>query len=71
MGFSRQEYWSWLPHPSPEDLSNLGMDPVSPWQVGREAFLVGVRDCFRDCGASEEEERRLPDKVVSEMVLEG
>lgn len=36
-----------------------------------EAFLVGVRDCFRDCGASEEEERRLPDKVVSEMVLEG
>ena len=30
MGFSRQEYWSGLPFPSPEDLPNPGIKPVSP-----------------------------------------
>ena len=30
MGFSRQEYWSGLPFPSPEDLPNTGMEPRSP-----------------------------------------
>ena len=29
MGFSRQEYWSGLPFPSPEDLPDLGTEPVS------------------------------------------
>ena len=28
MGFSRQEYWSGLPFPSLEDLSDPGMDHV-------------------------------------------
>ena len=30
MGFSRQEYWSGLPCPSPEDLPNRGIKPGSP-----------------------------------------
>ena len=30
MGLSRQEYWSGLPFPSPEDLFNPGMEPRSP-----------------------------------------
>ena len=30
MGFSRQEYRSGLPRPSPEDLSNTGIEPGSP-----------------------------------------
>ena len=30
MGFSRQEYWSGLPFPSPGELSNPGMEPGSP-----------------------------------------
>ena len=30
MGFSRQEYWSGLPFPSPEDLPNSGIEPRSP-----------------------------------------
>ena len=30
MGFSRQEYWSGLPFPSPGDLPNLGNKPRSP-----------------------------------------
>ena len=34
MGFPRQEYWSGLPFPSPEDLPDPGIEPVSPaWQV--------------------------------------
>ena len=30
MGFSRQEYWSGLPFPSPGDLSHTGIKPRSP-----------------------------------------
>ena len=29
MGFSRQEYWSGLPFPSPEDLPDPGIEPWS------------------------------------------
>ena len=38
MGFSRQEYWSGLPFPAPEDLHNPGIKPaslVSPALAGR------------------------------------
>ena len=30
MGFSRQEYWSELPFPSPGDLLDPGIEPRSP-----------------------------------------
>ena len=30
MDFSRQEYWSGLPFPSPRDLPNPGIKPGSP-----------------------------------------
>ena len=30
MGFPRQEYWSGLPFPSPRDLPDPGIEPVSP-----------------------------------------
>ena len=33
MGFSRQEYWSGLPFPSPGDLSNPGIKPRSALQA--------------------------------------
>ena len=37
MGFSRQEYWSWLPFPAPRDLPNPGIEPhllhLLLWQV--------------------------------------
>ena len=38
MGFSRQEYWSGLPCPPPEDLPNPGIEPtslMSPALAGR------------------------------------
>ena len=34
MEFSRQEYWSGLPFPSPGDLPNPGIKPGSPALVG-------------------------------------
>ena len=30
MGFSRQQYWSGLPFPSPEDLPDPGIEPGCP-----------------------------------------
>ena len=30
MGFSKQEYWSGLPHPSPGDLPDPGIEPRDP-----------------------------------------
>ena len=30
LGFSRQEYWSGLSRPSPDNLSDPGIEPVSP-----------------------------------------
>ena len=29
MGFSMQEYWSWLPFPTPGDLLDPGIEPAS------------------------------------------
>ena len=34
MGFSKQEYWSGLPFPSPGDLPNPGIEPTSPTLQG-------------------------------------
>ena len=35
MGFPRQEYWSGLPFPSPGDLPEPGIEPVSPALAGK------------------------------------
>jgi len=40
MEFSRQEYWSRLPVPSPEDLPNPGIDPKSPTLQADEIILL-------------------------------
>ena len=34
MGFSRQDYWSGLPCPPPEDLPDPGIEPTSPALAG-------------------------------------
>ena len=38
MEFSRQEYWSGLPFPSPGDLPNPGIEPGSP-ELRADALL--------------------------------
>ena len=39
MGFSRQEYWSNLPLPSPEDLPNLG---IKSWSLALQADSLSL-----------------------------
>ena len=34
IGFSRQEYWSGLPFPSPGDVPDPGIEPMSPALAG-------------------------------------
>ena len=35
MGYTRQKYWSGLPFPTPGDLPDPGIEPVSPALTGR------------------------------------
>ena len=39
MGFSRQEYWTGLPFPSPEGLPDPGIEPMSP-ALQADAFTL-------------------------------
>ena len=49
MGFSRQEYWSGLSFPSPEDLPNPGIEPGSPaLQADSLPFELQGRPLFRE-----------------------
>ena len=43
MGFSRQEYWSGLPHPPPGDLPNPGIKPLSPTTPALQADSSPLR----------------------------
>ena len=47
MGFPRQEYWRGLPFSSPEDLSNLGIEPTSPTLSG-SLIRWAIRDTTRE-----------------------
>ena len=40
MGFSRQEYWSGLPFPSPGDLLDPGIKPASPVSPALQAVSL-------------------------------
>ena len=43
MGFSRQEYWSGLPFPSPGDLPNAGIEPMSSAQAHHRATREALK----------------------------
>ena len=45
MGFSRQEYWSGLPFPSPGDLPHPGIEPRSPALQADPPSLEGRESC--------------------------
>jgi len=47
MEFSRQEYWSGLPFPSPEDLPNPGIKPRSPALQADSLPLYNLRNPIR------------------------
>ena len=55
MGFSRQEYWSGLPFPSPGDRPDPGIEPASPTlqadsllmnYQGRATEVLGDQDSY-------------------------
>ena len=39
-GFSRQEYWSGLPFPTPGNLPNLGLNPVKSPALADGLFIT-------------------------------
>ena len=47
MGFSKQEYWSGLPLPSPADLPNAGIKPWSPASQA-DTLLSRVNSVFNN-----------------------
>ena len=46
MGFSRQEYWSGFPFPSPGDLPNVGIEPGASCIPGRRFNLWATREAL-------------------------
>ena len=54
MGFSRQEYWSGLPFPSPEDLPDPGIKLTSPALAGRFFTTEPPGGCFEALSADNE-----------------
>jgi len=48
MGFPRQEYWSGLPFPSPEDLPNPGIKPRLPALQADSFLLSHQKSPFRE-----------------------
>ena len=44
MGIPRQEYWSELPFPSPENLSDPGIEPMSSALIGKFFTVEPLRE---------------------------
>ena len=49
-GFSKQEYWSGLPFPSPGDLPNPGIKPASP--ALQEDSLLMIYQAYTKMGST-------------------
>ena len=49
MGFLQQEYWIGLPFPSPGDLPDPGIEPVSPGSPALQAVSLPLSHCRCHC----------------------
>ena len=49
MGFPRQEYWSGLPFPPPEDLPDRRIEPGSSCMAGRFFTIWATREAHKIC----------------------
>ena len=72
------KYWSWLPFPSPGDLSNPGIESVSPALTGGfllhhlEALQVWVSDLFWVFGYMDSDKKqKLKGQIVLRVGREG
>ena len=61
MGFSRQEYWSGWPCPSPGDLPNTGVEPASP------VYTVLAGRFFTTTATWEADSQSIADPDLSEF----
>ena len=50
MGFTRQEYWSGFPFPSPGDLPNPGIEPRSLTSPAKQEILGSIAESGRSPG---------------------
>ena len=57
MEFSRQEYWSGLPFPSPENLPDTGIEPVSPALADKFFTTAPPGMPINECRATEIKKR--------------
>ena len=63
MGFSRLEYWSGLPFPSPGDLPNPGIQPRSPALAGGFLTVQATREALRSNFRGEFSEDRCEEET--------
>ena len=76
MGFSRQEYWSGLPFPSPGNLPNPGTKPRSPALQADSSPEESSPESFptqpqgSPC-ASKESENRMGEDIYKSYVCQG
>ena len=50
MEFPRQDYWGGLPFPSPWDLPDPGIEPMSPALAGKFFAVSGTWETMNDLG---------------------
>ena len=78
MEFSRQEYWSGLPFPSPGDLPNSGIEPGSPvlqaytlpWEPPVLCYLY-IYKYSREWTIQQEKEKRKKKKNIKLPLFAG
>ena len=73
MEFSRQEYWSGWPLPSPDDLPDPGIEPMSPVSLALQADSLPLGHCgsitvsylFHVCNPAIVQFHKYRDQVVN------
>ena len=65
MGFPRQEYWSGLLFPSPGDLPNPGIKPLSPALTGRFFTVESPGKPFSSIAGTKAQVFQIPDDPAS------
>ena len=71
MGFSRQEYWSGLPFPSPGDLPYPGIEPGNlpgPWIEPGFLTPPALAGGFFTTRATWEAQTRVYNKNITEVI---
>ena len=64
MGFSRQEYWSRLPFPLPEDLPDPGIEPTSRTSPALAGGSLPLTPPGKPRGYDEAHKKHLMDKMI-------